>query len=359
MRFLAILTVRNEGAFLLEWLAHHRAVGFTDFLVFSNNCQDGTDAILDRLDQLGELSHVRNDGPYGKGGIQFTAMKLADKHPLMRQADWVMALDVDEFVTIKTGDGSLTDLLAALPDADAVTLTWRLFGSSDILRYEDKPVTEQFRRCAPEVMHWPWRASMFKTLYRNNGTYRKTGVHRPRDAKDAEQLERFRWFDCEGRELGQAFKTRRLFSNYGRKNYGLAQLNHYPLGAMESYILKADRGRAVHSDHMLGMDYWVERNFNTDQDDTIDRYGPTRRDTETRLLQDSTLADLRSRTVAWRHQKFRDLMQQEPFRALFARLLMTPPTRPINAVTAQTLTTFANMGRATQKGAAKVEKQKK
>ena len=37
IRFLAILTVRNEGAFLIDWLAHHRACGFTDFLVFSND----------------------------------------------------------------------------------------------------------------------------------------------------------------------------------------------------------------------------------------------------------------------------------------------------------------------------------
>ena len=49
MRALAILGVRNEGAFLLEWLAHHRATGFTDFLVFSNDCEDGTDAMLERL----------------------------------------------------------------------------------------------------------------------------------------------------------------------------------------------------------------------------------------------------------------------------------------------------------------------
>ena len=57
MRFLAILCVRNEAAFLMEWLAHHRAVGFTDFLVFSNDSQDGTDAMLDRLAERGELTH--------------------------------------------------------------------------------------------------------------------------------------------------------------------------------------------------------------------------------------------------------------------------------------------------------------
>jgi hypothetical protein len=38
MTHLALLCVRNEAAFLLEWLAHHRAAGFDDFVVFSNAC---------------------------------------------------------------------------------------------------------------------------------------------------------------------------------------------------------------------------------------------------------------------------------------------------------------------------------
>jgi hypothetical protein len=343
-KFLAILCVRNEAAFLLEWLAHHRAVGFSDFLVFSNDCQDGTDAMLDRLQELGELTHIRNDGPYDQGGIQFTALKAAAKTKQVRQADWILPLDVDEFVNIHTGDGSLTALLAALPDADAITLTWRLFGSSDMLRYQDQPVTEQFTRCAPSVIHWPWRAAMFKTLYRNNGIYGKPGVHRPR-SPDATLVDSARWFDGEGRELDAQFRTKRIFSNYGRENFGLVQLNHYPLGAMESYVLKADRGRAVHSDHLLDVDYWVERNFNTDTDDSIARYGDARRAGVATLMQDDTLATLHADAVAWRHDRFRALMEEEPYRALFARLMMTPPTRPINARTAQTLTSFANLGR--------------
>ena len=51
MRATALLGVKNEGAFLIEWLAHHRACGFTDFLVYSNDCSDGTDVMLDRLRQ--------------------------------------------------------------------------------------------------------------------------------------------------------------------------------------------------------------------------------------------------------------------------------------------------------------------
>lgn len=345
MKALAVLTVRNEAAFLLEWLAHHKAVGFTDFLIFSNDCQDGTDTLLDRLDALGHIRHVRNDGPYDKGGIQFTALKRADKMDIVKQADWILPLDVDEFVNIHTGDGTLQALLAALPEATAITLTWRLFGNSDQVRYQDAPVTETFTRAAPVEMHWPWRASMFKTLYRNDGTYAKLGVHRPRKP-DETRLAEARWFDGEGRALDAQFKTRRIFSQFGRSNYALAQLNHYPLGAMESYVLKADRGRAVHASDMLGLDYWTERNWNQTRDDTIRRYDPEVQTRRAELMADDTLAHLHKAAVDWRKTRFDELMLQEPFRALFGRLIMAAPARPVSKQAAQFMISYANRARS-------------
>ncbi|TDK42998.1 glycosyltransferase family 2 protein [Antarcticimicrobium luteum] len=347
MRALAVLTVRNEAAFLIEWLAHHRAVGFTDFLVLSNDCQDGTDLMLDRLEQMGWLTHVRNDGPYDKGGIQFTGLKHADKHKLVKRADWIMALDIDEFVNIHAGDNTLGALLAALPQATAITLTWRLFGNADTMRYSDQPVTEAFTRCAPSVMYWPWRAAMFKTLYRNDGIYRKLGVHRPR-SPDKDRLHEAHWYDGEGRALDDQFKLTRIFNSYGRPNYGLAQLNHYALGSMESFVLKADRGRAVHSEHMLDLDYWVERNFNTETDTTIRRIEAHSAPLRDELHADAELDRLHQAAVAWRKARFLELMEMEPYRALFARLLMTPPSRPISRTSARTLIGFANLGRMKQ-----------
>tara|TARA_R110002049_G_scaffold23545_3_gene83334 strand:- start:49990 stop:51039 length:1050 start_codon:yes stop_codon:yes gene_type:complete len=342
---IAILCVRNEAAFLLEWLAHHRAIGFDHFIIFSNDCEDGTDVMLDHLQERGGVTHLRNDGPYDKGGIQFTALKSAAKLDVLRRATWVLPLDVDEFVNIHCGDHTLTALHDALPDATAITLTWRLFGNGGQPRYVDEPVTETFTKCAPTVMHWPWRAAMFKTLYRNDGTYRKPGVHRPRDP-DKTRLADAHWYDGHGRELPDLFKTKRIFSTYGRDNYGLAQINHYPLGAMETYVLKVDRGRAVHSDHMLGLDYWVERNFNTDSDTTISATAPARQRELARLKSDPTLAALHTAAVAWRAARFDALMQQEPFRALFGRLLMTPGSLPVTPQAARFMLRHAMRGQS-------------
>ncbi len=336
MRITAVLTIRNEGAFLLEWLAHHRGIGFTDFLVFSNDCQDGSDAILDRLAQMGWLTHIRNDGPHDKGGVQWSALKAADRHDLVRGADWLMVLDIDEFVNIHAGDHRLGALMAALPEADAITLTWRLFGNCGQVEYRDAPVTQQFTRAAPEVMAWPWRAFMFKTLFRNTGAYRKLGVHRPR-APVAGLADRARWFDGHGRELEPRFRRGQIFSPFGRRNYGLAQLNHYPLGAMESYLLKRDRGRAVHAGQALGLDYWAERNWCSEEDRSIAQARPLSQPLLEELQADAELARLHAAAVAWRHQRIRELLREEPYRALMGRLIMTPPARPVPTALARKL----------------------
>lgn len=344
MRFLAVLTVRNEAAFLLEWLAHHRACGFTDFLVLSNDCDDGTDAMLDRLAALGHLHHLRNDGPHD-GGVQWAGLKRADKHPVMAEADWILPLDIDEFVNIHTGDRTLPALLAEMPDATAITLTWRLFGNNGVVHFQDAPVTAQFTQAAPAITRWPWRANMFKTLYKNDGTYGKLGVHRPRNI-DQDRIAQARWFDGNGAALPDMFAKRRIFSNMGQAHFGMVQLNHYPLGAMESYILKCDRGRAVHGADKLGMDYWVERNFCSDQDSSIAAMdGP--RDTHlAELMADDTLATLHQDAVAWRKARFDTLMMDEPNRALFGRLVMTPPSRPVPRDAARFLIGHANKARA-------------
>ena len=324
-RTLAILTLRNEGAFLLEWLAHHRAVGFTDFLVFSNDCEDGTDAMLDRLADMGELTHVPNPAPHARGP-QWEALAQAVDHPLYAAADWAMVLDIDEFVNVHAGDHTLDALRAALPQADAIALTWRLFGNNGLVQFTDAPLTDQFTRAAPKVITYPWRAVMIKSLFRTDGPWDKLGVHRPRGGDKAAR-EAARWYSGAGDELEGPFKHQRLFSHLDRDNYRLAQLNHYPLGAMQSYLLKVARGRANREDGAMGMDYWVERNWATDEDTTIARYTPARDPIWARLAADSTLADLHARAVAWRHDQFNALMLQDDFRALFGRLIITPPAR--------------------------------
>lgn len=80
---------------------------------------------------------------------------------------------------------------------------------------------DHFTRCTPKILHWRWRAAIFKTLYRNNGTYAKLGVHRPRTANKT-RLDSARWYDRAGRLLPETFKTKRIYSTMD------ATISHWP-----------------------------------------------------------------------------------------------------------------------------------
>ena len=44
-RALIVTCMRDAGPFILEWLAHHKAIGFTDFLIYSNDLNGGEKSI--------------------------------------------------------------------------------------------------------------------------------------------------------------------------------------------------------------------------------------------------------------------------------------------------------------------------
>ncbi|MEO1564156.1 MAG: glycosyltransferase family 2 protein, partial [Pseudomonadota bacterium] len=125
---LIIACMKDEAPYILEWIAFHKSIGVENFLVFSNDCSDGTDRILDRLQELGHLIHHDNSVWQGKSPQQ-AALNRAMKMPIVKKASWLIHIDVDEFMNIKLGDGTLDEVLgAAGPEATNIAMTWRVFG---------------------------------------------------------------------------------------------------------------------------------------------------------------------------------------------------------------------------------------
>ena len=40
-----VACMRDEALFVVEWVAHHLAVGFDRIIVYTNACSDGTDRL--------------------------------------------------------------------------------------------------------------------------------------------------------------------------------------------------------------------------------------------------------------------------------------------------------------------------
>lgn len=253
MNAVGITCIRDEGPWVLDWIAHHLSAGFTHFLIASHDCTDGTDGLLDALDAAGLVTHVPFE-PEGETSVQWQAMKLLSRHTAYKSADIALFFDVDEYLVL---DGlPMGDLIG---DADAVPLRWHLFGHAGHSTFDDRPVTERFTHAAPDGISLPL-AHFFKTLHRPLA-FRELGIHRPK-GKEAQ------WATASGKRLPPEFAAQQSRINlYGIPHGGeRAWLNHYSVRSIEEFVLKSARGLPNHMDKPIAAGYWAERNFNTVED---------------------------------------------------------------------------------------------
>lgn len=315
-----VTTMKNEGPFILEWLAHHRAIGFDGVLVYTNDCTDGTDTLLDLLQAKGLVEH--RDNPFREmPGLkpQHAAFQSAETEPLVTSADWIVCMDVDEYVNIKTGDGTLDALFAAVPDANMIAMTWRLFGNGDIHGYDDRFITDTFVRCARELARKPHQAWGFKTLFRNQGIFRKLGVHRPKGL-NGQLAEQIHWVNGSGRPLPPSMYRNAWRSTASTYGYDLVQLNHYAVRSVESFLVKRDRGRVNHVDRDQGLAYWFRMNCNVDHDVSIRRMLPVVKAEYDRLLEDPEIAAAYAHSVACHRAKIAELKTRPDYAAFYDTL---------------------------------------
>lgn len=122
-----MVMVTDEGINLVEWIAHHQAIGAPDIFLYTNQNTDGSDALLAALVAAGTITLIRQrSAPDAEG--QITALCHAiELLPEMRRFEWVLFVDADEFTTpdIKY-DHSLPALLNATGDVPpgAMLLPW-------------------------------------------------------------------------------------------------------------------------------------------------------------------------------------------------------------------------------------------
>ena len=277
--------MKNEGPYLLEWLAYHKSIGVDSFLLFSNDCTDGTNLMLNRLDQMGIIRHF--DNPQGpRMDPQRSAYSRANRTPMVREHDWALIVDADEFVNIKCGDHTLDALHDACGPADAISIPWRLMGSCGEQNFDpNRLVTERFTRGStfdePENgLVWG-----FKTLFRPD-KFDYFGVHRPK-FKDWEKVPQgaIKWVNASGQDMPH--KVLKGGWRFGKDTLGYdhAQVNHYAIKSREDFLLKRLRGTANSKNKgRIDMDYWDKYDLNANADSSI----PT---SQIRAIMDDWLQD--------------------------------------------------------------------
>lgn len=317
----AVSMMKDEGPFVIEWVAHHLAIGFTDLVVYTNDCSDGTDDMLIRLEELGLCHHRRNVIPEGIRP-QPSALNYAQEEPVVGLSDWVMVFDADEFLSIRHGDGSLDGMISAAvaQGANGIVVTWRIFGSGGVVDWSRAPVTEQYLLAAPQSWNKGWGV---KTLFKFDPDHWKLGIHRPKMKSKwikTDFPDTVKWLNGSGREMEDYFKFRGWRSITRTVGYDWVQLNHYAVKSVDSYAIRKMRGNVNNKKDKYNSDYWSLQDRNEVRDDTMLRYKPQRDAMIARLLEDPVLNRLHHAAVARAEARLDELRQTEAYHLLKADL---------------------------------------
>lgn len=274
-RHTLISSVKDEGPFLLEWVAHHLVLGFDRIIVASNDCSDGSDRLLAALDGAGYISHVPNRLKAGEIPQHAGYDKIRRLHDI-DASDWLMMLDADEFLNVHVGENRVADLTdRAEPDIDVIALNGMFFTSQPVMHWQPGRVCAQFTQRLPT--HHKANAAL-KTLTRNPARFRGIHNHSMVGFKEKAPLQVL-WGDGTRTQTDPEVPLWRQLRNGDIKavSHRLAQYNHYGLKSPDSFALRSLRGRGAVAEtntetarHTNA--YFAERNQPSGDDHAISRY---------------------------------------------------------------------------------------
>lgn len=234
-----LATVRDEAPYIVDWIAHQRAIGIERIVICQNDSVDGTDRLLAALADEGVITYI--DNTHG----QPIKPKWADLPPQRRAyargtklaeiqtADYVLICDVDEYLDLP-GGRTLPDLIASLGAPDVISLPWRNIGSSGQTTFDPAPVTTRFGMAAAPDAPSPVRSlRQVKSLYRP-GVSRFYNLHKPRAFRAG-----VRWLSADGRDIRLEMEKTNTLESF---DYSVANLRHYHVKTRPEFAVKIVRG---------------------------------------------------------------------------------------------------------------------
>lgn len=280
MRYTVATKVKNEGAFLLEWVAWQKMLGFDDILVVHNDCDPVFKAMLACLETAGWIT-AQEHAPAKGRLVGPSAQNCIKQHPLVKETDWLFICDVDEYLVIHDGAQTVPDFLKDrhLKEAGFV-VQWKTFGTSGRHTWKDRFLHRAFTRAAPTKDC----ANMFyKSFIYQPRRFRTLGAHEPYGFKGpgvwGEGANVFHRANGSHINFNPDSKAKMRVDSQWISHEG-AQLNHYITKWFESFSAKSG-GSSLYNKgatNRYSMNFFERYNRNEEKDTSAvalkDRFQP-------------------------------------------------------------------------------------
>ena len=252
MKIFIAAIVKDEISSLLEWIAYHRIIGVSGFIIADNDSCDGSRQLLGALARLGIVT-VLDHPTLGKQKPQLPAYeRILRSCP--QDVDALAFIDADEFLVQLDPDQSITTSLAEWfsdPSVSAVALNWANFGSNGELFAEEGLVTERFTQRAPQQFN---ANKNFKSIVRPNCANYFNNPHHA-------DLRYGRYIDALGNDLVSHPKHGNGVSE--EVVWNGVRVNHYVVKSLEEFLLgKHLRGSAATANRVKHKAYFKAHDRN-------------------------------------------------------------------------------------------------
>lgn len=227
-----LATARNEGIYFIEWLAHHRALGFESFFIYTNDNTDESDQLLETLSREGAINLVHNrSGPNIRPQYKAYTHALQFLPEILDYA-WTAVIDLDEFIRINTSKfSSIIDYLnwSVFSKTDSISLSWKLVGPNKQMRWRDAPLNQRF----PNINSEP--NDHLKSIFKAN-RFLASQCHFPY----APGYESRVYSYSNGAQTVEG-------PLYKQHDYNYAWIDHFQLKSFEEHVVRRSRNTGDHA----------------------------------------------------------------------------------------------------------------
>jgi hypothetical protein len=208
--------------YLTEWLNHHRSIGVDCFFLYDN---DSKKSIVESIKDVPFKNKIYVEYCPGVASPA-NNVQMFSYHKFLndfsKEFDRVAFIDEDEFIICENGDikATLSDYL----DFPGLALSWRVFGSSGLIKQTPVPQMEKFVYYAPKYL----------------GNINVKSIVDPKLVGSVSNPHVFSYT----KENCVTVDKLPLKGAYAIPTYHTAWINHYWTRSLEEWNAKAARGRA-------------------------------------------------------------------------------------------------------------------
>ena len=213
----AVSVLKDEEIFVDEWLVYHKMLGIEYFFLFDDGAGLPLRSLLKVHEKYCSVIPWFEAGRVKRNG-QIEAFRLALSE-LIQEFEWVIFLDVDEFVVLKD-DKNIEKFLGRFPMASAVSLNWHLFGHNGFFDDPNRLITSSLTKRRLKPHHEE------KTFSRTSSISKINSPHYC-DLKSGVRV------DANGKKFNSRI--------YPEKTK-IAHINHYQCRSFSRWMKRAERG---------------------------------------------------------------------------------------------------------------------